>query len=171
VRLAPLDRLEPKLEGIYSTLKEGKEGLQPPKLPQDYGYPKSDAPYEIVAEFLRAYLTDPNYVKTVAPDAAAVARAMVNSHPELSRARAFIPRLGCPRMGRETGHELLLDKIGKEEPDEFPWPQRNPEREEAEPNDELAHWRDLDEPHKRSFRYEHSQIEALRKPCGQAPPE
>ncbi len=85
MRLAPLRKLKPKLEGIYSTLNEGKEGLQPPKLPQDYGYPKSEAPYEIVAEFLRAYLTDPNYVKTVAPDAAAVARAMVNSHPQLSR--------------------------------------------------------------------------------------
>lgn len=65
---------------------------------------------------------------------------------------------------RETGHELLLGKIGKEEPDEFPWPQWNPEGEEAEPSD-------LDDPHERSFRYEHSQIEALRKPCGQTPPE
>ena len=83
--LADLRRLEPELKRVYSALNEGKEGLRPLKVPQDYGYPKSEAPYELVAEFLRAYLTNPNYVKTVAPTAAAWARAMANSNPQLSR--------------------------------------------------------------------------------------
>jgi hypothetical protein len=40
---------------------------------------------ELVAESVRAYLLDPNFIKTVAPDLAAAIREVVNSHPELSR--------------------------------------------------------------------------------------
>jgi hypothetical protein len=83
--LAQVRKLEPELKRVYSALNEGKEGLRPLKVPQDYGYTEKQAPYELVAEFLRAYLTNPNYVKTVAPNAAAWARAMVNSNPQLSR--------------------------------------------------------------------------------------
>jgi hypothetical protein len=63
--------LERELEDVYSTVNTGKEGLQPPKRPQDFGYPDSDARSEIVADAIRAYLTNPNYFKTVAPNAAA----------------------------------------------------------------------------------------------------
>ena len=54
-------------------------------LPKDKGYSKPRVPFELVAEAIRAYLTNPNYFKTVAPNAAAAIRAMVNSHPELSK--------------------------------------------------------------------------------------
>ena len=36
-------------------------------------------------EAIRAYMTDPNYLKTVAPKTAARIREFVNSHPTLSK--------------------------------------------------------------------------------------
>jgi hypothetical protein len=83
--LAPFRKLHAELARVYSTLNEGKEGLRPPKRPQDYGYPDDEAPYERIAEGFRAYLTDPNYFKEVAPKSAAAFRALVNSHPWLSK--------------------------------------------------------------------------------------
>jgi hypothetical protein len=85
MKLAPFRKLHEELERMYSTLNAGREGLQPPKRPQDYGYSDNDAPYERIAEGFRAYLTDPNYFKRVAPDSAATFRALVNSHPWLSK--------------------------------------------------------------------------------------
>ena len=38
---------------------------------------------EYFAEALRAYMTNPNFVKSVAPNFAAAVRAAVNSHPRL----------------------------------------------------------------------------------------
>ena len=42
-----------------------------------------DEPY--MAEAIRAYITDPNYIKTVAPKTAAAIRERVNTHPLLKR--------------------------------------------------------------------------------------
>jgi hypothetical protein len=42
-----------------------------------------------MAEAVRAYLTDPNYLKTVAPGAAARIRAAWNSNPQLARIMHF----------------------------------------------------------------------------------
>jgi hypothetical protein len=95
--------LEPELESVYSTLNTGKEGVRPPKLPRDFGYPKREAPSELVAEAVRAYLTNPNYFKTVAPDAAAAIRALVNSHPELSRLIQFNSLGGLTVLGGAMG--------------------------------------------------------------------
>jgi hypothetical protein len=77
--------LKPQLEFVYSALNSGKERRQPLLLPKDKDYSESDAPFELVAEAIRAYLTNPNYFKTFAPDAAAAIRAMVNSHPQLAK--------------------------------------------------------------------------------------
>jgi hypothetical protein len=44
---------------------------------------------EYVAEAIRAYLVNPNYLKTVAPKTAAAIRAAVNGHPRLSRILQF----------------------------------------------------------------------------------
>lgn len=57
--------------------------------PTDAGYTREQAPAELWAEAPRAYLTDPNYMKTVAPDAARVIRETWNSHPEFSRVLQF----------------------------------------------------------------------------------
>src|SRR5205807_3935665 len=94
--LSSFHALEPQAEGIYSTINVGREGIQPPRLPQDFGYPDSEAPYELVAEVFRSYLTNPNFLKTVAPDLAAWVRSLVNSHPQLSR---FIQFNGLGALG------------------------------------------------------------------------
>ena len=39
----------------------------------------------MVAESIRAYMMDPNYIKTAAPKAAKRIREAVNSHPEISQ--------------------------------------------------------------------------------------
>jgi hypothetical protein len=52
--------------------------------PEQLGYPKAEVPGELMAETIRAYFADPNYIKTVAPKAAARAREFVNNHPQLS---------------------------------------------------------------------------------------
>lgn len=50
--------------------------------PEHSGYNKGpDSDAELIAEFARAYMADPNYVKTVAPKAAKWWRSRVNSHP------------------------------------------------------------------------------------------
>ena len=95
--------LEWELEDVYSTVNTGKEGLQPPRSPQDFGYPDSDAPSEIVADAIRAYLTNPNYFKTVAPNAAARIRALVNSHPQLSKWIQFNSLAGLTVLGGTKG--------------------------------------------------------------------
>jgi len=53
--------------------------------PTDRGYPKSKVNEERWAEAFRAYLTDPNYIKTVAPNVAVYVREAWNSNPELAR--------------------------------------------------------------------------------------
>jgi hypothetical protein len=42
-----------------------------------------------MAEAIRAYMVDPNYLKTVAPKVAAAIREAVNSHPTLSKIIQF----------------------------------------------------------------------------------
>lgn len=44
-------------------------------------YPPGEVPREYIAEAIRAYMTDPNYIKTVAPNVAAAIRRAVNSNP------------------------------------------------------------------------------------------
>lgn len=51
--------------------------------PEQSGYRGADVGRELMAEALRAYMADPNYLKTVAPKTAARIRAAVNSNPML----------------------------------------------------------------------------------------
>ncbi|MBS1256729.1 MAG: hypothetical protein MAG581_02555 [Deltaproteobacteria bacterium] len=53
------------------------------------GYPKKKAPRELFAEAIRAYMVDPNYLKTVAPKVAKRIRKYVNTHPELKNIIQF----------------------------------------------------------------------------------
>ena len=73
------------LSRVYSTLQSGKEGRSPLMTPRERGYPESEALDELFAEGIRAYLTNPNYMKTVAPDASAFFRAHLNAHPVISQ--------------------------------------------------------------------------------------
>lgn len=82
------DGLSAPLRTIYNDLNNPqKHG----KLfgPEQSGYGRADVRAELVAEAIRAYMTDPNYIKTVAPDVAKAIRAAVNTNPSLSRLVQF----------------------------------------------------------------------------------
>lgn len=51
--------------------------------PEELGYRGDKVARELVAEAIRAYLTNPNYLKTVAPAVAARIRKYVNENPKL----------------------------------------------------------------------------------------
>lgn len=82
-----------ELAAVYSTLAKAPGRVReqrPLLLPESFGYgsgPASDR--ELAAESIRAYLADPNYLKTVAPNAAKAIRAAVNPHPVLSKIIQF----------------------------------------------------------------------------------
>jgi hypothetical protein len=71
--------------------------------PQHQGYAGEKMDRELMAEAIRAYMTDPNYFKTVAPNAAAAIRAAVNSHPQLSRLIQFNNLGGLAPAGAAIG--------------------------------------------------------------------
>jgi hypothetical protein len=93
----PLEGLVRKLQGNYNTGTNANRGRVPgkdlgdaaawakPERPQDHGYTKpDDINAELMAEGVRAYLTNPNYLKTRYPELAARIREYVNENPRLS---------------------------------------------------------------------------------------
>jgi hypothetical protein len=85
----PTASLNTELRQVYNTLNTGMERTRHLTGPQHLGYKAEDVPKELMAEALRAYLADPNYLKTVAPKTAAAIRAAVNSHPTLRKIIQF----------------------------------------------------------------------------------
>lgn len=72
--------------------------------PKDRGYSPSQEMEELIAESLRAYAMNPNYFKTVAPEAAKFIRQAVNRHPQLSRTIQFNElAVGLPAAGLAFG--------------------------------------------------------------------
>jgi hypothetical protein len=57
--------------------------------PEQRGCYGADARAELRAEAFRAYMQDPNYIKTVAPKVAARIRAAVNGNPNINRVIQF----------------------------------------------------------------------------------
>ncbi|WP_315832223.1 hypothetical protein [Bradyrhizobium prioriisuperbiae] len=57
--------------------------------PEQRGCFGADARAELMAEAIRAYMRDPNYLKTVAPNVAARIRSAVNPNPNLNRIIQF----------------------------------------------------------------------------------
>jgi len=85
----PVKGLNAELRQLYSTLNTGQERARHLTGPQHLGYRGEDIPREWMAEAVRAYMADPNYLKTVAPKTAAAIRAAVNGHPRLSKFLQF----------------------------------------------------------------------------------
>ena len=82
------DKDQPRLNKIYHDLRTGNVAeTRPSRMasPEADGYKLSDRPGELSAEFIRAYLTNPNYVKSIAPAAAKMLRDLINSDPGLSK--------------------------------------------------------------------------------------
>lgn len=98
---------EPEALANYSTLMGRPPGAPTGLIgPRDLGYTATETPYELSAEALRAYLSNPNYFKTVAPKTAARIREYVNSHPELSKIVQFNSLVG----GAAAGVGLGMDR-------------------------------------------------------------
>ena len=70
-----------ELRENYSTLSTGQEGVRPLRGPEYFNYPAEDILPELVVEGMRAYATNPNYFKTVAPEAAKWIREWANANP------------------------------------------------------------------------------------------
>ncbi|TXL80461.1 ImmA/IrrE family metallo-endopeptidase [Vineibacter terrae] len=93
----PTDGIKLELGRIYNDLnggrwrlaKSAKTGEPVPRrywtTPESRGYPAREVDGELMVEAIRAYIADPNYLKTVAPKTAARIRDHVNPHPALSR--------------------------------------------------------------------------------------
>jgi hypothetical protein len=75
--------LNRELAQVYNTLNTGTMRTRNLTGPQHLGYRDDEIPREFIAESIRAYMADPNYLKTVAPRTAAAIRAAVNDHPKL----------------------------------------------------------------------------------------
>jgi hypothetical protein len=81
-------REEAELSLVYADLRpraENGDVLQP----ENFGYEGDEIKWELVAEGLRAYMMDPNYFKTKAPETAAKFRKVVNDNPYLRHAIQF----------------------------------------------------------------------------------
>ncbi len=85
----PVSGLSRELKPLYNILNTGQERTRHLTGPQHLGYTRGDVPREFMAEAIRAYLTNPNAMKTVAPKTAARIRKYVNEHPSLKHIIQF----------------------------------------------------------------------------------
>jgi hypothetical protein len=85
----PTAGLSDELKSLYNTLNTGRERSRNLTGPQHFGYAGDDISREYIAEAIRAYIADPNYIKTVAPKPAARIREFVNSNPRLNKIIQF----------------------------------------------------------------------------------
>jgi hypothetical protein len=87
--------LSRELKTVYDTLNNGnRSGAEAAKsggrtTPSSQGYKGEAVPREFMAEAIRAYLENPNYLKTVAPKTAAKIRAAVNANPSVNKIIQF----------------------------------------------------------------------------------
>ena len=88
----PSSGVDDELQAVYRDQNGGK-------LPKDFSYPDSEHRSEYWAEAIRAYMTDPNYIKTVAPKAAARIRELVNNNPRLNKIIQFNSVAGAGALG------------------------------------------------------------------------
>lgn len=77
--------IDKELDRNYSTLTTGDENRRKLSLPHLRSYQGDDIRAEKVAEAFRAALTNPNYLKTVAPKTYETLRRWIKDNPELAR--------------------------------------------------------------------------------------
>jgi hypothetical protein len=94
----PTIGLNTELRQVYNTFLTGQERTRNLTGPQHVGYKGDDVGKELMAEAIRAYIADPNYLKSVARKTAAAIRAAVNAHPTLSRTIQFNTIAGLAAM-------------------------------------------------------------------------
>ncbi len=79
----PTRGLEHELGPLYDSLIKNKKSTGERWRPQDFRYSDEQAPFEYMAEALKTYETNPNTMKTMAPETAARIRSHVNDNPYL----------------------------------------------------------------------------------------
>lgn len=94
----PTTGVEDQLRQNYDTLYTGNNPGSRQVSPEALGYPSDQVPHELMAEAIRAYLADPNYLKSVGPETAARIRAYVNENPKLKNLIQF-NSLGAGAVG------------------------------------------------------------------------
>ena len=94
------ERVKAELTQVYSWGYNGKR-VSPLQTPASNGHYRDDAvaAEELLVEGIRAYLSNPNYLKKVAPEAAAFIRKQVNPHPEFRDVLQFNSLIGLLPMG------------------------------------------------------------------------
>jgi hypothetical protein len=88
-KLEPNSKVVDQLRMVYGRIRNGPTGEWFTRQPERYYYTPEQVPKELMAEGLRAYIRNPNFMKRVAPDAARMIRALVNEHPVLSKVIQF----------------------------------------------------------------------------------
>ncbi|POR52392.1 hypothetical protein CYD53_10557, partial [Bosea psychrotolerans] len=110
----PTAGLSDELRGLYNSLNNGHRNAAgtdaranaKPFLPQPNGYKGDDIPGEYMAEAIRAYMADPNYLKTVAPKTAARIREYANPNPTFNRTIQF-NAIAAPAAGLAASGAVL----------------------------------------------------------------
>ena len=98
----PQDGIKKELGFIYHTLNSPQPVSNGLSTPQNlYGYTDAQAPKELMAEAIRGYMQNPNWIKTVAPNTAARIRAYVNNHPMIKNVIQFNSAAGI--LGAANG--------------------------------------------------------------------
>jgi len=109
--------IEDELRSLYNTINnrrrtpDGSDAASgsPAVTPETFGYRDPYyARHEYIAEAIRAYMTDPNFVKTAAPNVAAAIRRAVNTNPRLNRTIQF----NSLEFPRHAGLEASSDQAG-----------------------------------------------------------
>jgi hypothetical protein len=107
--------LSTELKQVYHDLATGRQGeTKKQTLPQHLGYPAKEVRDEMVAEAVRAYIVDPNYLKSVAPETAKRIREAVNTDPRIAKVIQF-NQGGAPNVGLlqdERGGEPTKEPVG-----------------------------------------------------------
>jgi hypothetical protein len=88
-----------ELRAVYGEIKTRPNKDAPRPQPEHFGYSGADINRELAAEGIRAYLTNPNYFKTVAPKTAAKIRDLVNENPYLKRVLQFNSLIAAGLIG------------------------------------------------------------------------
>lgn len=111
----PTASLKTELRRLYNTLNNpnrSRDGVEaaswgPRFTPQAHGYSGGAVDRELMAEAIRGYMADPNYVKTVAPKTAKAIRKAVNPNPGINKILQFnslagMLGLGLGELGRQS---------------------------------------------------------------------
>jgi hypothetical protein len=99
-RQVPTKGLSVQLRAVYNDLNN-PQTYGRPFGPEQAGYRGSTVQRELMAEAVRAYMGDPNYLKARAPDVAARIRQYVNQNPRLREIIQFNAG-GVPLFGQSA---------------------------------------------------------------------